>query len=172
MPQVAAPLRRLLPLSQTLASAPAPLLHLSRRLLSSCSPASFGRAASLRALAYRRRRHPEPRRGSSTLGKAPAKEEMDREVAFNRKRAEGKDGGKRGTMELKARRLNPVNTTCYVQVRASPTCGFPSPSAISLWIHYAYLAPLYLNRLVQISILVWGLFEERLDQSTRPCVQL
>jgi len=124
MPQVAAPLRLLLPLSQTLASAPEPLLHLSRRLLSSC-PASFGRAASLRALAYRRRRHPEPRRGSSTLGKAPAKEEMDREVAFNTKRAEGKDGGKRGSMELKTRRLNPVNTTCYVQVGASLTCDFP-----------------------------------------------
>ena len=116
MPQVAAPLRLL---SQTLA-APAPLLH----LLSSC-PASFGRATSLRALAYRRRRHPEPRRGSSTLGKAPAKEEMDREVAFNTKRAEGKDGGKRGSMELKTRRLNPVNTTCYVQVRASLTCDSP-----------------------------------------------
>jgi hypothetical protein len=49
---------------------------------------------------------------------------MDKEVAFNRKRAEGKDGGKRGSMELKTRRLNPVNTTCYVQVRASLTCGF------------------------------------------------
>ncbi|XP_066400748.1 tRNase Z TRZ3, mitochondrial [Miscanthus floridulus] len=109
MPQVAAPLRLLPPLSQTLA-APAPLLHLS-----SC-PASFGRATSLRALSYRRRRHPEPRRGSSTLGKTPAKEEMDREVAFNRKPADGKDGGKRGSMELKTRRLNPVNTTCYVQI--------------------------------------------------------
>ncbi|AQK91180.1 tRNase Z TRZ3, mitochondrial [Zea mays] len=114
MPQVAAPLRLLLPLSQTLA-APAPLLHHSRRLLSSC-PASLSRAAGLRALAYRRRRHTEPRRGTSTLGKAPAKEEMDKEVAFNRKRAEGKDGGKRGSMELKTRRLNPVNTTCYVQI--------------------------------------------------------
>ncbi|AQK91177.1 tRNAse Z4 [Zea mays] len=41
---------------------------------------------------------------------------MDKEVAFNRKRAEGKDGGKRGSMELKTRRLNPVNTTCYVQI--------------------------------------------------------
>ncbi|XP_062188934.1 tRNase Z TRZ3, mitochondrial-like [Phragmites australis] len=109
MPQVpAAPLRLLLllPLSQTLA--PAPLLHLSRRFFS--SPASFGRAASLRA---------QPsRRGSSTLRKAP-KEEMvggDKEAPFNRKRAEGMDGGKRGSMELKTRRLNPVNTTCYVQI--------------------------------------------------------
>jgi hypothetical protein len=40
-------------------------------------------------------------------------------VTFNRKRAEGTDGGKRGSMELKTRRLNPVNTTCYVQVRPS-----------------------------------------------------
>lgn len=115
MPQVAAPLRLLLPLSQTLA--PAPLLHLSRRLFTSSSP-SFGRAASLRALAYRRHHH--PRRGSSTLRKPP-REEMagggDKEVAFNRKRAEGNDGGKRGSMELKTRKLNPVNTTCYVQVR-------------------------------------------------------
>ena len=113
MPQVAAPLRLLLPLSQTLA--PSPLLHLSRRLFTS---SSFGRAASLRALAYRR--HHPPRRGNSTLRKAP-KEEMagggDKEVAFNRKRAEGRDVGKRGSMELKARKLNPVNTTCYVQVR-------------------------------------------------------
>ncbi|RCV23450.1 hypothetical protein SETIT_5G007100v2 [Setaria italica] len=114
MPQVAAPLRLLLPLSQTLA--PAPLLHLSRRLFTSSSP-SFGRAASLRALAYRRHHH--PRRGSSTLRKPP-REEMagggDKEVAFNRKRAEGNDGGKRGSMELKTRKLNPVNTTCYVQI--------------------------------------------------------
>ncbi|KAJ1281849.1 hypothetical protein BS78_03G005400 [Paspalum vaginatum] len=111
MPQVAAPLRRLLPLSQTLT--PAPLLHLSRCLFSS-SPASSGRAACLRALAHRRHHH--PRRGSSTLRKAPPKEDMEKEVAFNRKRAEGKDGGKRGAMELKTRRLNPVNTTCYVQI--------------------------------------------------------
>lgn len=40
----------------------------------------------------------------------------DKEVAFNRKRAEGNDGGKRGSMELKTRKLNPVNTTCYVQI--------------------------------------------------------
>nr|CAB3475641.1 unnamed protein product [Digitaria exilis] len=119
MPQVAAPLR-LLPLSQTLAPT-APLLHLSRRLFASSSP-SLGRAATLRALAYRAqpgRRHHQPRRGSSTLRKAP-KEEMagagDKEVAFNRKRAEGMDGRKRGTMELKTRKLNPVNTTCYVQI--------------------------------------------------------
>ena len=118
MPQVAAPLRLLLPLSQTLALCP--LLHLSRRLFisSSSSFPSLGRAASLRALAYRR--HHPPRRGNSTLRKAP-KEEMagggDKEVAFNRKRAEGRDVGKRGSMELKARKLNPVNTTCYVQVR-------------------------------------------------------
>jgi ribonuclease Z len=108
-----APLRLLLPLPQTLASAP--LLHLSRLLFS--SPAYVGRAATLRALAYRG--HPgRPRRGSSTLRK-----EMDgggeKGVTFNRKRAEGTDGGKRGSMELKTRRLNPVNTTCYVQVRPS-----------------------------------------------------
>ena len=119
MPQVPAPLRLLLPLSQTLA--PCPLLHLSRRLFisSSSSFPSLGRAASLRALAYRGRHH-HPRRGSSTLRKAP-REEMagggDKEVAFNRKRAEGMDVGKRGSMELKARKLNPINTTCYVQVR-------------------------------------------------------
>ncbi|KAK3163209.1 hypothetical protein QOZ80_1AG0000690 [Eleusine coracana subsp. coracana] len=120
MPQVPAPLRRLLPLSQTLA--PVPLLHLSRRLF--FCPTSVERA-SLRALAYRcqpgHRHH--LRRGSSTLGKVP-KEEMDggggrggeKEVVFNRKRAEGRDGAKRGSMELKTRRLNPVNTTCYVQI--------------------------------------------------------
>ncbi|CAO2205041.1 unnamed protein product [Urochloa humidicola] len=119
MPRVAAPLRLLLPLSQTLA--PVPLLHLSRRLFTSSFP-SFGRAASLRALAYRGqpgRRHHQPRRGSSTLRKAP-KEEMagggSKEVAFNRKRAEGNDGRQRGSMELKTRKLNPVNTTCYVQI--------------------------------------------------------
>ncbi|WVZ72942.1 hypothetical protein U9M48_021323 [Paspalum notatum var. saurae] len=113
MPQVAAPLRRLFPLSQTLTLDP--LLHLSRCLFSS-SPASSGRAACLRALAHRRHHHHHPRRGSSTLRKAPPKEDMEKEVAFNRKRAEGKDGGKRGAMELKTRRLNPVNTTCYVQI--------------------------------------------------------
>lgn len=126
MPQVAAPLRLLLPLSQTLAPT-APLLHLSRRLFASSSH-SFGRAAGLRALAYRR--HHQPRRDSSTLRKAP-KEEMagagGKEVAFNRNRAEGMDGRKRGSMELKTRKLNPVNTTCYVQVRAS----LIPPSAIS-----------------------------------------
>lgn len=127
-PQVAAPLRllQLLPISQTLVPAPAPapspapllLHHLSRRLFT-----SSGRAASLRAPAYRRHpHHPHPRRGSSTL-RTPPGEEMagggDKEVvaAFNRKRAEGNDGGKRGSMGLKTRKLNPVNTTCYVQVR-------------------------------------------------------
>ncbi|KAF0917529.1 hypothetical protein E2562_020907 [Oryza meyeriana var. granulata] len=136
------PLRRLLPLSQTLATAatPAPLLHLSRRLLfssssyvyaPSCFP--FPRAASLRALAYRgqaggggRRGHqPLLRRRNSTLGKK-SKEKMDgeggvggageAEVAFNKTRAEGKDGRKGRSMELKSRKLNPVNTICYVQI--------------------------------------------------------
>ncbi|XP_015697710.1 tRNase Z TRZ3, mitochondrial [Oryza brachyantha] len=38
------------------------------------------------------------------------------EVAFNKTRAEGKDGRKGRSMELKSRKLNPVNTICYVQV--------------------------------------------------------
>jgi ribonuclease Z len=38
-------------------------------------------------------------------------------VAFNKTRAEGKDGRKGRSMELKSRKLNPINTICYVQVR-------------------------------------------------------
>lgn len=38
------------------------------------------------------------------------------EVAFNKTRAEGKDGRKGRSMELKSRKLNPINTICYVQI--------------------------------------------------------
>uniref|UniRef100_A0ACD5VPN7 Uncharacterized protein n=1 Tax=Avena sativa TaxID=4498 RepID=A0ACD5VPN7_AVESA len=121
-PQVPSPLRRLLPLSQTLA--PAPLLYLSRRLFSSTvsAPRSpFIRAAGLRPLAYRGQssRH-HLRRGSSTARKEP--EGMasgggkDAGVAFNKTRAEGKDGRKDRSMELKNRRANPISTTSYVQI--------------------------------------------------------
>uniref|UniRef100_A0A0D9UYQ6 ribonuclease Z n=1 Tax=Leersia perrieri TaxID=77586 RepID=A0A0D9UYQ6_9ORYZ len=129
MPQLPSPLRRLLPLSQTLAAAatPAPLLHLSRRLFSSSSSVS----PFPRALAYRggqagggRRRGPNHllRRGNSTIEKRG--KEMggggggggEAEVAFNKTRAEGKDGRKGRSMELKSRKLNPVNTICYVQI--------------------------------------------------------
>lgn len=38
-------------------------------------------------------------------------------VGFNKRRAEGRDKNDRPkTLQLKARKLNPVNTICYVQV--------------------------------------------------------
>ncbi|XP_068659375.1 tRNase Z TRZ3, mitochondrial-like isoform X2 [Aristolochia californica] len=37
-------------------------------------------------------------------------------VAFNRKRAEGGDKSSTRTLQLKTRKLNPVNTICYVQI--------------------------------------------------------
>ncbi|KQK03434.2 hypothetical protein BRADI_2g07852v3 [Brachypodium distachyon] len=121
MPQVHSPLRRLLPLSQTLA--PAPLLYLSRRLFFSYSVSAtrspLPRAAGLRPLAYRVQasRH-NLRLASSTLRKEP--EGMatggDAGVAFNKTRAEGKDGRKDRSMELKNRRAIPISTTCYVQI--------------------------------------------------------
>lgn len=40
------------------------------------------------------------------------------QFAFNKRRAEGMDKSKKGrALELKARKLNPVSTTCYVQVQ-------------------------------------------------------
>ncbi|KAL5226405.1 hypothetical protein ABZP36_014670 [Zizania latifolia] len=141
MPQLPSPsLRRLLPLSQTLVS-PGALLHLSRRVFSSTStsvhPAPHGclfpraAAAGLRALAYRgqasgrrgNHHHHLLRRGNSTLGKKSTEMGVgggggagDVEVVFNKTRAEGKDGRKGRSMELKSRRLNPINTICYVQI--------------------------------------------------------
>jgi ribonuclease Z len=121
-PQVSSPLRRLLPLSQTLA--PAPLLYLSTRLFSSSS-SPFLRAAGLRPLAYRgqSRRH-HLRRGASTARKDPEgmASGKDAAVAFNKTRAEGKDGRKDRSMELKNRRANPISTTSYVQVRKLIYC--------------------------------------------------
>ncbi|XBI63398.1 hypothetical protein VPH35_043827 [Triticum aestivum] len=124
-PQVPSPLRRFLPLSQTLA--PAPLLYLSRRLFFSSvsAPRSpFTRAAGIRPLVYRCQasRH-HPRRGNSTARKEP--EGMasggggggkDAGVAFNKMRAEGRDVRKDRSMELKNRRANPISTTSYVQI--------------------------------------------------------
>jgi ribonuclease Z len=43
-------------------------------------------------------------------------------VAFNKTRAEGKDGRKDRSMELKNRRANPISTTSYVQVRKLIYC--------------------------------------------------
>ncbi|KAG8052714.1 hypothetical protein GUJ93_ZPchr0001g29504 [Zizania palustris] len=140
MPQLPSPsLRHLLPLSQTLVS-PGPLLHLSRPVFYSTS-ISVDRAphgclflrtaeAGLRALAYRcqasgRRGNPYHllRRGNSTLGKKSTDMGVgggggagDVEVVFNKTRAEGKDDRKGRSMELKSRKLNPINTICYVQI--------------------------------------------------------
>jgi ribonuclease Z len=122
-PQVSSPLRRLLPLSQTLA--PAPLLYLSTRLFSSSS-SPFLRAAGIRPLAYRGQsgRH-HLRRGASTARKDPEGMASGKDaagVAFNKTRAEGKDGRKDRSMELKNRRANPISTTSYVQVRKLIYC--------------------------------------------------
>ncbi|KAM3348337.1 hypothetical protein ACQJBY_021935 [Aegilops geniculata] len=124
-PQVPSPLRRLLPLSQTLA--PAPLLYLSRRLFFSSVSAPrppFTRAAGIRPLVCRGQanRH-HLRRGNSTARKEP--EGMasggggggkDAGVAFNKMRAEGRDVRKDRSMQLKNRRANPISTTSYVQI--------------------------------------------------------
>ncbi|KAJ8440007.1 hypothetical protein Cgig2_020495 [Carnegiea gigantea] len=47
----------------------------------------------------------------------PQKMEGTESIRFNKRRAEGKDkGDKPKNLQLKARKLNPVNTTCYLQV--------------------------------------------------------
>lgn len=64
------------------------------------------------------------RRNSSTLReeskgreKLPAKDMEETEtIGFNKKRAEGRDKGKIKTLQLKTRKLNPVNTISYVQI--------------------------------------------------------
>lgn len=38
-------------------------------------------------------------------------------LGFNRKRAEGRDESSKKNLQLKVRKLNPANTTSYVQVR-------------------------------------------------------
>ncbi|VAH59326.1 unnamed protein product [Triticum turgidum subsp. durum] len=140
-PQVPSPLRRFLPLSQTLA--PAPLLYLSRRLFFSSvsAPRSpFTRAAGIRPLVYRCQasRH-HPRRGNSTARKEP--EGMasggggggkDAGVAFNKMRAEGRDVRKDRSMELKNRRANPISTTSYVQV-CEIIALYTSTDAVDVW---------------------------------------
>lgn len=62
------------------------------------------------------------RRGNSTLreemgrDRAPEMEEKEG-LGFNKRRAEGTDKSvKPKTLQLKMRKLNPVNTICYVQV--------------------------------------------------------
>lgn len=47
-------------------------------------------------------------------------ESAESRVGFNKRRAEGKEkGDKRRTLQLKTRKLNPVNTISYVQVWSS-----------------------------------------------------
>lgn len=62
------------------------------------------------------------RRGNSTLreegGRERAPEMEEKEgLGFNKRRAEGRDkSDKPKTLQLKTRKLNPVNTICYVQI--------------------------------------------------------
>lgn len=64
------------------------------------------------------------RRWASTLseqrnrGKAPEMEEKKETLGFNKRRAEGRDkSDKPKNLQLKVRKLNPVSTICYVQVK-------------------------------------------------------
>ncbi|XP_074576785.1 LOW QUALITY PROTEIN: tRNase Z TRZ3, mitochondrial-like [Curcuma longa] len=63
------------------------------------------------------------RRWASTIseqrnrGKAPEMEEEKETLGFNKRRAEGRDKSDRPkNLQLKVRKLNPVNTICYVQI--------------------------------------------------------
>ncbi|KAG0455766.1 hypothetical protein HPP92_023554 [Vanilla planifolia] len=66
------------------------------------------------------------RKGSSTLREksketapllVPEMEEKEAVAGYNKKRAEGRDKRNRTrTLQLKTRKLNPVSTTCYVQI--------------------------------------------------------
>lgn len=61
------------------------------------------------------------RRSSGWSGTLREKKvEMEKEeFGFNKRRAEGRDkSGKPKTLQLKMRKLNPVSTICYVQVRS------------------------------------------------------
>ncbi|XP_031484101.1 tRNase Z TRZ3, mitochondrial-like [Nymphaea colorata] len=56
-------------------------------------------------------------RNPKTREKPPQMEEKEKEgVGFNKRRAEGKDKGQPKNLQLKSRKLNPVNTICYVQI--------------------------------------------------------
>lgn len=47
----------------------------------------------------------------------PVSMEESESVGFNKRRAEGRDkSDKPKTLQLKVRKLNPINTICYVQV--------------------------------------------------------
>ncbi|WOL12430.1 hypothetical protein Cni_G21197 [Canna indica] len=63
------------------------------------------------------------RRGANTLreergrGRAQEMEEKEETLGFNKRRAEGRDkSAKPKNLQLKIRKLNPVNTICYVQI--------------------------------------------------------
>lgn len=65
------------------------------------------------------------RRWGSTLreernrGKAPEMEEKEETFGFNKRRAEGRDKSEKlKNLQLKTRKLNPVSTICYVQVKS------------------------------------------------------
>ncbi|KAL6006137.1 hypothetical protein ACLOJK_040183 [Asimina triloba] len=73
------------------------------------------------ASAKRERKRPPFRRSSSTLSETRRRErtaEMNETeaVGFNKRRAEGGDKGTPKNLQLKTRKLNPVNTICYVQI--------------------------------------------------------
>ncbi|KAI0491836.1 hypothetical protein KFK09_026097 [Dendrobium nobile] len=90
--------------------------------------------STLTVLSYSGRRARRPasgggyfhhRRGNSTLREErskdrdspPVREMEEGVVGFNKKRAEGRDKSDRPrTLQLKSRKLNPVNTICYVQI--------------------------------------------------------
>ncbi|KAG0454527.1 hypothetical protein HPP92_023819 [Vanilla planifolia] len=75
---------------------------------------------------WRRKRPLPAKEGSSTLREksketapllVPEMEEKEAVAGYNKKRAEGRDKRNRTrTLQLKTRKLNPVSTTCYVQI--------------------------------------------------------
>lgn len=84
-------------------------------------PFSIFASSSYKKQRYRSKPSSPLRRNNTSLRESEKKREglamgEDESVGFNRKRAEGRDKDNRKTLQLKVRKLNPVNTICYVQV--------------------------------------------------------
>ncbi|KAK9266804.1 hypothetical protein L1049_025277 [Liquidambar formosana] len=92
-------------------------------LLSKPRPFSLSTVFSSSYKRHRNFRHTPSRRNSTSLRESKSKEkglsmdETESVAGFNKRRAEGRDkSDKPKTLQLKSRKLNPVNTICYVQI--------------------------------------------------------
>lgn len=76
-------------------------------------------------------------------------------VGFNKRRAEGRDKNDRPkTLQLKARKLNPVNTICYVQILGTGMDTQDTSSSVLLFFdkqRFIFNAGEFLSRACNVS---------------------